>query len=367
MFQPMNGDLQESERLQSVAAPPVRPDSWYERIMTALARGSESDLRQLNALLRTGLGMVCFFEAATWLEVARFEPALLYTERPFFIFDIALVGAGLCLTYSKWFARNWRPVTMAFCLVLIASRTLSTLAINDDEPLMLALFVVMLGAAVLVPWSARWQGLLTLASLIAFVIAAAGGVVEVTDLQRWMVLAAMGAFGWSFTALKDHYRSQAILIEALLDKERRLARSQTMLRTLFDAVPDIVTVTRFSDGKLIDVNEELLRRNGLSREKTLAISMARADAWVRPEERDRYLRQLKDDGRVRDFETDLRFRGVVAPYLVSSVALEIDGELHALNVARDATSIKENERALREAQERLRAQVERLTATEARF
>ena len=74
----------------------------------------------------------------------------------------------------------------------------------------------------------------------------------------------MGTFALSFTLLKDHYRAQAILIEALLDKEKRLAKSQTMVRTLFDAVPDIVTVTRFSDGKLIDMNEELLRRNGLS-------------------------------------------------------------------------------------------------------
>ena len=75
--------------------------------------------------------------------------------------------------------------------------------------------------------------------------------------------------------------------------------------------------------------------------------------------------QLKDEGRVRNLEVDFRLGGVVAPYLMSAVVVEIDGELHALNVARDATSIKENERALREAQERLRAQVERLTATEA--
>ena len=333
--------------------------------MGALACASESRLEQLNALLRIGLGIVFFFEVATWLEVARFEPALLYTERPFFIFDVALAGGGLCLTYSKWFARNWRAVAMAFCLILIASRTLSTLAINQDEPLLLALFVLMLGAAVLVPWSARWQGLLTLASLMAFGIATADGVVKSTNLQRWLVLATMGAFGLSFTALKDHYRAQAILIETLLDKEKRLARSQAVLRTLFNAVPDILTLTRLSDGKLIDLNEELLKRNGLSREKTLAISMVQAGAWVRPEERDEYLRQLKDEGRVRNFETDLRFRGVVAPYLVSSVVVEIDGELHALNVARDATSVKENERALRDAQERLCAQVERLTATEA--
>ena len=173
MSQQTNGNSHQSERPQSVGAPRVRAESWYERIMAALACGSESDLRQLNALLRTGLGLVFFFEVATWLEVARFEPTFLHLERPFFIFDIALVGAALCVTYCKWFMRNWRAVAMAFCLILIASRTLSTLAINEDEPLLLALFVLILGAAVLVPWSARWQGLLTLASLIAFVIAGA--------------------------------------------------------------------------------------------------------------------------------------------------------------------------------------------------
>ncbi len=180
-----------------------------------------------------------------------------------------------------------------------------------------------LGAAVLVPWSARWQSLLTLASLVAFGIAAADGVVESTDLHRWLVLAAMGAFTLTFTALKDHYRSQTILIEALLDKEKRLAGSQAMLRTLFDAVPDIVTLTRFSDGKLIDTNEELLRRNGLSREKTLAdfdgsswrlgasggarqVPLAIAERGPRPEFRNRFAvswrgralpRVIRDDSR----------------------------------------------------------------------
>ena len=64
---------------------------------------------------------------------------------------------------------------MAFCLILVTSRTLSTLAIDQDEPLLLALFMLALGTAVLVPWSARWQGVLTLAGLLAFAIAAVDG------------------------------------------------------------------------------------------------------------------------------------------------------------------------------------------------
>ncbi len=181
------------------------------------------------------------------------------------------------------------------------------------------------------------------------------------------VAAAMMAFAISFTALKDHYRSQAILIEESLDKEKRLSKSQAMLRTLFDAVPDIVTLTRFSDGKLFEVNEEFLKRTGLDREAALATSVVQLEAWARPKERARYIAQLMNEGRVRNLAVDFRLRGVVAPYLMSAVVVEIDGEAHALNVARDATSIRENERALREAQERLRAQVDELTATQARL
>jgi PAS domain S-box-containing protein len=367
MTQRMDTHSEDSERLKSADARVAGPAHWHERFMATLACASESNLRLLNTLLRTGLGVVFLFELGTWLEVARVEPALLHTARPFFIFDIAFVGVGLCLTYFEWFRRIWRPVTMVFCLILVASHTLSTMAIDQDEPLLLALFALLLGTAVVVPWSARWQGLLSLAGLIAFAIAAADGAVEPANLHRWLVLAAMGAFALSFTALKDHYRSQVILIQTLLDKEKRLDRSQMVLRTLFDAVPDIVTLTRFSDGKLFEVNEEFLKRTGLGREAALATSVVQLGAWVHPEERAGYVRQLKDEGRVRNLEVDFRLGGVVAPYLMSAVVVEIEGELHALNVARDATSIKENERALREAQDRLRAQVEELTATQVRL
>jgi len=335
--------------------------------MAALACASESDLWQLNVLLRTGLGVVFLFEAATWLEIVRFNPAIRNTAEPFFIFDLALVSAGFRLTYFEWFGANWRSVTMAFCLILASSRTLAALVIRQDEPLLLALFVLALGTAVLVPWSARWQGLITLTGMLAFAVAAVGGVVQPADLHRWMVLAAVAAFALSFTALKDQYRAQAILIETLLDKEKRLAGSETMLRKLFDAVPDIVTLTRFSDGKLFEVNEEFLRRSGLSREQALATSILEVAAWSSMQVRAAYIERLKAEGHTRNYESEFRFQGVPAPYLLSSVVVEIEGDLYALNIARDATSIRENQRALREAQDLLHAQVEELTATEERL
>src|SRR5512146_373117 len=342
MSQPTKRYSQESPRRQSVAAP-VEAGHWHERVMAALAGASDSGPWQLGVSLRIGLAVVFLFEIATWIEVARFEPALLHAERPFFIFDIALVAAAFRLTYLDWFGRNWRAAMLAFSLILIVSRTLSTLAIDQDEPLILALFVLVLGTAALVPWSVRWQSVFALAGLIAFAIAAFDGLVEPIDLHRWLVLLAMEAFALNFVALKDHYRAQAALVGALLDREARPANSEAMLRTLFDAVPDIVTLTRFSDGKLFEVNDELLARTGFTREQALSTSVNRTGAWVRPEERDEYIQRLKETGRVRNLEVDFRLNGVVAPYLMSSVSVEIEGEVYALNVARDATQIKENE------------------------
>src|ERR1700687_5357003 len=93
----MNGSSEDSER------PSARSGRWHERFIATLACASESDPWKLNTLLRTGLGMVFFFEAATWFEAARFEQTLVRADWPFFAFDIALVGAALCLTYLNWF------------------------------------------------------------------------------------------------------------------------------------------------------------------------------------------------------------------------------------------------------------------------
>jgi PAS domain S-box-containing protein len=352
-------------RLGSGDATGAASAKWNVRIMAALTAPTDADVRQVSALLRTGIAAVLLFELVTWWLGARVDPARLHTERPFIIFDLALVTATFWATCSAWFSRHWRAVAMTFCLVLIASRTLFSIAMNRDEPLVLMLFVLVLGTAVLLPWGTLWQGALTSAGLLAFGFAITDGIIEAMDFDRWIVLAAMSAFGLSFTALKEHHRNQTLLIEALMDKETRLVRNQAVLRKLFDAVPDVVTLTRFSDGKFFEVNEEILRRAGLSREDALATSVVELAIWVRPEERAAYVEQLKREGRVRNLEVDFRLGGIVAPYLMSAVTVELDGELYALNVARDATSIKENERALREAQARLSAQVERLTATEA--
>ena len=150
-------------------------------------------------------------------------------------------------------------------------------------------------------------------------------------------------------------------------REAALAASQAneaMMRQLFDAVPGLVTLTRISDGKFLEVNAEFLRLTGLSREKLLATTTREIGQWARPQERGAFVRKLRTDGHVHELEVDFRFQGAVVPYVASSVVVQVDGEACALGVGHDISRIRESERALREAQQRLQAQVEQLTSTQ---
>ena len=159
-------------------------------------------------------------------------------------------------------------------------------------------------------------------------------------------------------------RKVALRTAELEQSRELLGKSEAMLRHLFDAVPDLVTVSRLTDGKFIEVNEEFLKRSGLSREQALATSTLEIDQWARPEERQLFLQKMRAEGHVRELEVDFRFQGAVVPYLASSVVIDLDGEACALGVGHDITRIKESEHALHEAEQRLRAQVEELTSTQ---
>ncbi len=152
---------------------------------------------------------------------------------------------------------------------------------------------------------------------------------------------------------------------AELEQSRELlARRETMIRRLFDAVPDLVTVSRLSDGKFIEVNAEFLRRTGLSREQALTTSTLEIGQWVRPQERQEFVRKLKAEGNVREFKVDFRFQGAMVPFLASSVVVDLDGVPCIVAVAHDISRLMESQRELHEVQQRLKAQVAELIATQ---
>jgi two-component system sensor histidine kinase/response regulator len=243
------------------------------------------------------------------------------------------------------FYRDWRVLITASAVVAVHHGLFGVLAPQD-----------IYGVYVVQPW--RWvehTGWVVFEDVFLIISI-------VQSLKEMMGLAERQA---SLEAANTSVERKVSLRTAELEQSRELLRkSEAMIRQLFDAVPDLVTVSRLTDGKFIDVNAEFLKRSGLSREQALATSTLETGQWVRPEERQLFLQRMRTDGHVHELEVDFRFQGTVVPYLASSVVVDLDGEPCALGVGHDITRIRESERALHEAQHRLRAQVAELTAVQ---
>jgi two-component system, NtrC family, response regulator AtoC len=130
--------------------------------------------------------------------------------------------------------------------------------------------------------------------------------------------------------------------------EEALRLSEERFVKAFKASPDVMVLSRLSDGTIIEVNDRWQEFFGYSRDEvignsSLALNLAEA------EDRARWSAVLREKGSVRDYEMQLRPKaGGVRDALLSVETLEINGDLYGLTIIRDITERKCAEEKLRE-------------------
>jgi hypothetical protein len=162
-----------------------------DRLIERISCASESgiDIPRLRQLLFIGLAVLAIFELASRAFPILSGPARTPDPPGFQTFNLLLIcGSALGL---RWIGRNWRWWTLAFCVVLMVSVTLTGIVVDEDDPVLITLFVLIITSAVTIPWDARWQGSLGIIALGAFTITVMTGVVEENDLQQWLTLAIL--------------------------------------------------------------------------------------------------------------------------------------------------------------------------------
>jgi len=175
-------DIIEESNAAALSAP-SSGISLGERIIAAISCTSESgiDIRRLKLVLLSGLAVLTVFGIASYgfpnLSGASRIPL------SFQIFNLVLVSFGaLGLTRL---GRYWRWWTLSFCIILIINLTIAGIAIDEDDPVLMALFALIITSAVTIPWNARWQSALGLAAFGSFSVSTMIGVVEENDLRLW--------------------------------------------------------------------------------------------------------------------------------------------------------------------------------------
>jgi PAS domain S-box-containing protein len=126
------------------------------------------------------------------------------------------------------------------------------------------------------------------------------------------------------------------------EEARRL--SEEKYAAAFKASPDSISITRLSDGEILEGNRGFERLLGYTRAEYIGKTTAELSMWADLADRKTVVLRLREDGEVRDFETTVRRKdGTLVAVSVAARTLVLQGEECFLAFVRDITERKQAE------------------------
>ena len=138
-----------------------------------------------------------------------------------------------------------------------------------------------------------------------------------------------------------------------------LKRADELLRTIVEASPYPIIVSRFNDGEILFANEPTAEILGTTPDKIVGLKTP--DFYADPDERQKILKILAVGGVVRDREVLIRkFDGETVWMIFALMTAELDDEKVVIAALYDIDTRRKAEEALRESEERFRQLTENI-------
>jgi PAS domain S-box-containing protein len=135
--------------------------------------------------------------------------------------------------------------------------------------------------------------------------------------------------------------SMAVDITELKEAQDALRRSEEMFSRLFQLSPDMITLAREEDGTLLEANEAFSRFTGYTREEALGKTTVELGIFAPPERRSEFAAAVLRNGRVENFEFDIRHRsGSILHASASARLMTIDDRNCILTITRDVSQMR---------------------------
>lgn len=147
----------------------------------------------------------------------------------------------------------------------------------------------------------------------------------------------------------------------LFEANARLRVSEEKFFTAFASSPDSISITRLSDGCILEVNWGFTENTGYTREEVMGKSTIgpEINLWVHKEDRDNLVGKILTEGYLANQETEFRSKsGGTRLGLISARILCINGEDCIIATTRDMTEYRESQAALVRSENLMRALVD---------
>jgi len=129
--------------------------------------------------------------------------------------------------------------------------------------------------------------------------------------------------------------------------EQQLRDSEERFSKIFQGSPVGITLTSLEEGRVIDVNEAMLKMTGHTRAEALGRTTQELGLWLDPAQREQMIRGLQTPGAVQNI--DFKFvntKGRTIEVTTAQDLIEIGGVRYILTLQQDITELKKRGREL---------------------
>ncbi len=167
-------------------------------------------------------------------------------------------------------------------------------------------------------------------------------------LKMWFSISVYSPQKGYFVAIFDVITERKRAEEALRQSQENFAKA-------FNSNPTALAVTRLADGKFLNLNEAYTRSIGYEPAEILGRTAVDMNLYVNSDEQDYLVRQLREQGRVQNYELSVHNKkGEVRDLLVSMEPILYSNEKCILSTFLDITERKQTEEALLASEARYR-------------
>lgn len=180
-------------------------------------------------------------------------------------------------------------------------------------------------------------------------------------LHEWRIITPSGVVKWLQGNSRPQRRDNGdvawygVVLDVTDRKQAEIAlqTSEARFAAAFHSSPDVVLISRYRDGLIMEVNNRFVEVSGYTVEEAIGKTTLELNLWDSSQSRAAAMEYLQRHGSIHNYELTFRKKtGELRTALMSGQLLTIDGDTCLLSVVRDISDRKQMEQALQAANER---------------